>query len=89
MTGASAGFTLRKVGWLGRFLGSWPWAPLIASSTSVAAASTLRLRSNCTVMVEVPSTLIDVICARPLIWLNCVSSGWATLLAITSGLAPG
>ena len=49
----------------------------------------LRSRSNCRVIVLVPSTLIEVICARPLIWLNCVSSGCATLDAMVSGLAPG
>ena len=87
--GASAGLTLRMVGWLGRFFGSWPWAALIASSTSVEAASMLRLRSNCRVIVLVPSTFIDVICVRPLIWLNWVSSGSATDEAMVSGLAPG
>jgi hypothetical protein len=87
--GESAGFTFRKVGWLGRFFGNCPCAALIASSTSVAAASMLRDRSNCTVTVVEPSTLIDVIWLRPLICENCVSSGSATELAITSGLAPG
>jgi hypothetical protein len=37
----------------------------------------------------VPGTFIDVISVRPLIWLNCVSSGSATVDAIVSGLAPG
>ncbi len=87
--GASAGLTLRMVGWFGRFFGNCPCAALIASSTSVDAASMLRSRSNCSVTVLVPSTFIDVISVRPLIWLNCVSSGSATVDAIVSGLAPG
>ncbi len=87
--GLSAGFTLRKVGWLGRFLGSWPCAPCMASSTSPAAASMLRLRSNCTVIWLAPSTFTDVIWLTPAIWLNCCSSGCATELAIVSGEAPG
>ena len=36
-----------------------------------------------------PRKFTDVICVSPAIWLNCVSRGWATALAITSGLAPG
>ncbi len=36
-----------------------------------------------------PSTLTEVICARPGIWPNCVSSGVATAVAIVAGLAPG
>ena len=69
--------------------GSCPPAALIASSTSFAAPSMLRLRSNCSVIWLVPSTLTDVICDRPGIWPNCVSSGVATAVAIVSGLAPG
>ena len=36
-----------------------------------------------------PSTLIEVSWATPEIWANWYSSGWATVLAMVSGLAPG
>ncbi len=87
--GASDGLVLRKVGGLGMSFGSWPCAALIASRTSVAAASMLRLRLNCRVIVLVPSTLMLVICASDGIWPNCVSSGVATVAAMVAGLAPG
>ena len=35
------------------------------------------------------SELVDVICVMPGIWANCLSSGWATDVAMVSGLAPG
>lgn len=60
-------------------------AALIASSTSTAAASMLRDRSNCSVICELPMTFTDVICASPGIWPNWVSSG----VAMVAGLAPG
>ena len=69
--------------------GNCPAAALIASSTSTAAASTLRAKSNCSVICELPMTFTDVICASPGIWPNCVSSGVATAVAIVAGLAPG
>ena len=87
--GESAGFTFLKVGGLGRFLGNCPPAALIASSTSLAAPSMLRLRSNCRVIEVDPSVETEVICETPEIWANCVSSGCATAEAIASGLAPG
>ena len=87
--GASAGLVLRKVGGLGMSFGSWPPAALMASSTSVAAPSMLRLRLNCRVIWLLPRTLTEVICASPGIWPNCVSSGVATAVAMVSGLAPG
>ena len=46
-------------------------------------------RSNCRVIDAVPRTDSDVICATPEICENWYSSGWATVLAIVSGLAPG
>ena len=61
----------------------------MAVSTSVAAASMLRARSNCRVIWLVPMTLTDVICARPGICPNCVSSGVATADAMVARLAPG
>ena len=87
--GESAGLTFLKVGGLGRFFGNWPPAALIASSTSPAAPSMLRLRSNCSVIAVVPSVLTEVICETPGICANSVSSGWATEEAMVSGLAPG
>ena len=89
MIGASAGFTLRYVGGDGMALGSEPCAALIAACTSAAAASMLRLRSNCSVICVVPITLLEVIWLTALIWANCCSSGSATVAAIVSGLAPG
>ena len=87
--GESAGLILRIVGCAGKSLGNWPCAASIASSTSVEAASILRFKSNCSVIVLVPSTLVDVICVKSEICANWVSSGSATLDAIVSGLAPG
>ena len=69
--------------------GSWPLAALIAAWMSCAAASMLRLRSNCTVIWVCPSTLTEVSCATPGISANCRSSGCATEEAMVSGLAPG
>jgi len=54
-----------------------------------AAASMLRDRSNCSVMVLTPSWLVDVIESRPAMVVNWRSSGVATALAIVSGDAPG
>ena len=87
--GASAGLVLRNVGGFGISFGNCPPAALIASSTSVAAASMLRDRSNCIVIWLEPETFTDVICAKPGICPNCVSSGVATAVAIVCGLAPG
>ena len=89
MIGESAGFTLRKVGGLGRFAGSWPLEALMAACTSSAAPSIGRLRSNCSVICDEPMPLVEVICARPAMSENCRSSGCATFDAIVSGLAPG
>ncbi len=49
----------------------------------------LRDRSNCKVMVVVPSWLVDVIESSPAMVVNCRSRGVATALAIVSGDAPG
>ena len=48
-----------------------------------------RFRSNCRVMIELPSELTEVICFKPATWPNCRSSGAVTDVAMTSGLAPG
>ena len=61
----------------------------MAASTSRAAPSTSRLRSNCRVTEQTPSVLEEVIWLTPAICPNWRSSGVATEEAITSGLAPG
>ena len=80
---------MRKLGGLGRLLGNWPCAALIAVCTSSAAPSMLRSRSNCSVIWVSPSELLEVICDSPAISENWRSSGCATLAAMVSGLAPG
>src|SRR5258707_11131745 len=89
MMGASAGLTLRQFGLLGRLAGSCPRAALIAACTSRAAASMLRLRSNCRVTLVEPSELVEVISVTPAMRPNWRSSGVATDEAMVSGLAPG
>ncbi len=64
-------------------------AALIAACTSIAAASMLRSRSNCSTMRVCPSELFDVIWLTPAILPSARSSGVATVAAIVSGLAPG
>ena len=49
----------------------------------------LNARSNCSVMIEMPAALVDVICCRPGIWPNWRSSGAVTDEAMTSAFAPG
>jgi hypothetical protein len=65
IAGASAGLTLRYVGLPGRFAGSCARAALIAACTSRAAASMLRVRSNCTTTDVLPDPLDDVISVMP------------------------
>src|SRR4029077_11073616 len=73
----------------GMFGGSCAEAALIAESVSLTAPSSARLRSNCKVTWVNPSARADVICSRPGICPNCVSSGVATEDAMVCGLAPG
>src|ERR1700761_664462 len=89
MIGASAGFTLRYVGFAGRFAGKYVRAALMAASTSRAAPSMSRFKSNCSVIDVVPSELADVISLTPAMCPNCRSSGVAIDDAIISALAPG
>ena len=89
MMGESAGLLLRQLGFCGRLGGSWLRAALIAACTSRAAASMLRFRSNCILMLVDPSELDEVISLTPAICPSCRSSGVATDEAIVSGLAPG
>ena len=69
--------------------GNRPVAAWIACCTSCAAASMLRSRSNCIVIVVVPTPLVELISASPVIAANFCSSGVATDEAIVDGLAPG
>src|SRR5580692_1822822 len=87
--GASAGFTFRYVGLLGRLVGRYPRAALMAASTSRAAALMSRFNSNCSVMEDPPSELVDVISVTAAMRPNWRSNGVATDDAIVSGLAPG
>src|SRR4030088_2428825 len=61
----------------------------MAAWTSRAAASMLRLSSNCKVILELPRLLEDVISVTPAMRPNWRSSGVATAEAMVSGLAPG
>src|SRR3954454_3353663 len=88
MIGESAGFTLRYVGLLWSVVGRKPLAALIAASTSRAAASMFRLKSNCNVTFVWPKLLDEVISVTPAIRPNCRSRGVATEDAMISGLAP-
>ncbi len=71
------------------FWGSWPWATEMADCTSCAAASRSRLRLNWSVMLVLPSTLVEVMESMPAMVENCFSRGRATAEAMVSGLAPG
>src|SRR5271168_95019 len=59
------------------------------ASTSRAAASMLRLRSNCRVTLVLPSELDEVISVTPAMWPNWRSRGVATEEAMIRALAPG
>src|SRR5262249_22206332 len=89
ITGWSAGLTLLYQGGSGICGGNWRAALLIIACTSCAAASILRLRSNCKMIDELPRELVELIELTPAIVENCFSSGRATADAIVSGLAPG
>ena len=61
----------------------------MADCTSSSATSISSDRLNCRTMTETPPELVEVIWLRPCISPNWRSSGAVTVLAITSGLAPG
>ena len=61
----------------------------MAACTSRAAASMLRFKSNCRVMLAAPRVLDEVISVTAAMRPNCRSSGVATEDAMVSGLAPG
>ena len=88
-TGKSPGFTLRKNGGVVISTGRRRAATVSAVCTSSAAPSMLRLRSNCTVMVVMPSAEVEVSALMPAMVESCRSIGEATEAAIVSGLAPG
>jgi hypothetical protein len=62
---------------------------LIAACTSRAAPSIERDRSNCKMMRELPTVLVEVISVTPAIAPSRRSSGVVTLVATVSGEAPG
>ena len=88
-TGWSPGLTFWYDGGVGICGGSCRWVLAIIACTSWAAASMLRLKSNCSVMFVLPSVLVELSEFRPAMLENCFSSGSATDEATVSGLAPG
>ena len=89
ITGWSPGLTFWYDGGDGICGGSWRAARAIIACTSWAAASMLRLRLNCSVMLVLPWVLVELTASRPAMVANCFSSGSATAEAMVSGLAPG
>src|SRR6185312_9019279 len=88
-TGASAGLTLRYCGLVRRLVGRSARAALMAACTSRAAPLMSRLRPNCSVMRVEPTVEEEVISVTSAIWPRCFSSGLATVVATSCGLAPG
>ena len=89
MIGESAGLNLRNDGGAGMPDGNRGMTAATAVSTSTAALSILRSRSNCSVTLVLPVELDEVISSRPAMVVNCRSSGLATADAIVPGSAPG
>src|SRR5437870_2150289 len=89
MIGLSDGLLLRNEGRLGIPGGSSGVASLIAVTTSTAAPSILRVRSNCSVTWVDPRVLTEVMESSPEIPENCRSSTVATADAMVEGDAPG
>src|SRR5689334_7056400 len=87
--GKSPGFTLRKYGGVVISIGRRRAATVRAVCTSSAAPSMLRLRSNWTVMIDLPSEDVEVSAEIPTMVESWRSIGEATDAAIVSGLAPG
>jgi hypothetical protein len=87
-TGASAGFTLRKLGGTVISVGRFRCATESADCTSSAAASMSRLRSNWIVIWVEPVVLVEVIEVMPAIVASCRSMGVATVAAMISGSHP-
>src|SRR5688572_24101259 len=89
MIARSFGLVFENVGADGMSIGRKGVAAEIAVCTSVAAPSMLLSSRNSSVRLVWPCVLLDVTRTRPLICMNCRSSGVATFAAIVSGLAPG
>src|SRR5260370_29176472 len=87
--GLSEGLDLRRLGGDGIPGGSCGSEAEIAVCTSCAAASMLRLRSNCRVIEVDPCELVELIESIPAIPENWRSSGVAIDEAIGSGFRPG
>src|SRR5205814_5880320 len=88
-TGWSVGFCFCSDGGAGMPGGRARVVLAMTAWTSCAAASMLRLKSNCSAMLVFPSELFELIAVNPAMVENCFSSGSATDAAIVSGLAPG
>src|ERR1700756_3168412 len=89
ISSASEGLRFSNVGGCGRFLGRSASAELIAVCTSTAAESTLRDRSNSTVIELAPRELVDEIDTTPGRNASALSRGEVTEAATVSALAPG
>src|SRR5579864_4634147 len=89
MMGWSAGLLFLNDGGAGIPGGNSGIASAIAVWTSTAAPSMSRSRANCSVMLEEPIALVEVIESRPAMVVNCRSSGVATAEAMIAGSAPG
>ncbi len=89
MIGEAAGLNFRNVGSAGKSPGRSLSAALSAACTSRAARSMPRPRSNCTVMLVLPSALTEVISVTPAISPSLRSKGAATVAAMVAGSAPG
>ncbi len=61
----------------------------MAAWTCCSATSRVMASENWSVTMAQPAELVEVICERPGIWPNWRSRGAVTLVAMTSGLAPG
>src|SRR5579859_1601238 len=61
----------------------------MAACTSRAAPLMSRLSPNCSVMRVEPTVEEEVISVTSAIWPRCFSRGLATVVATSSGLAPG
>src|SRR5215217_1985405 len=68
--------------------GNWRWAWLTLSRTSLAAVSKSASRSNSTVMLLLPTELVEVILRIPGTPLMAFSKGSVICDSITSELAP-
>src|SRR5690606_36617201 len=87
--GASAGFTLRYAGGIGRSPGRKLDAALMAACTSCSATPRSTSSDNCRVITEPLPELVDDIWLSPGICPSRRSSGAVTALVVTDGLAPG